>query len=286
MSILDEIIEEKRRELALLLVEQPLQQLKELAMGRYEPRGFAKALRQSVDAAIIAEYKRGSPSRGMFQKSLDPVSTALAFARAGASSISVLTDAKFFFGSLAFVPLIRDHLKKAGFETPLLRKDFIIDPLQVWQTRAIGADAMLLILAALDDEQFSSLLRTGLEVELDILVEVHNSEELHRAIRCIEKEYPGENSSSEILLGINNRDLNTFVTDLSVTETLAAEAIKLLGASDSALGQIQLISESGIFTRADIDRLLACNVNGFLVGEALIAKGDPGENLQQLLGAS
>ena len=286
MNILDKIIQEKKQEVARLHREQPLAHLQELAHGRYTPRGFARAIRARDDAAIIAEFKRGSPSRGVFARSLDPVVTGLAFAQAGACCISVLTDAPFFAGSLGFLPLIRDHLDKSEFETPLLRKDFMIDPLQIWQSRAIGADAVLLILAALDDEQFCILLETAFEVGLDILVEVHTSEELQRAVKCLQTVYTKEVAECEILLGINNRDLTTFVTDLGVTEKLAAEAIHLLQESDPVLHSIQIISESGITERADIDRLQACAVDGFLVGEALVATGNAGENLRTLISKS
>ncbi|MCL4153670.1 UNVERIFIED_CONTAM: hypothetical protein GTU68_024331 [Idotea baltica] len=260
----------------------------QLANNGYKPRGFANALETAQDAAIIAEFKRGSPSLGVFQRSLDPVRTAIDFASAGASCISVLTDAKFFAGSLGFVPLIRDHLENKGYSTPLLRKDFIIHPHQVWQSRAIGADAMLLIMAALSDEQFCELLQTGFNTDLDILVEVHNSQELQRAIKCIRLENKESTSKSRIILGINNRDLASFKTDLKVSEKLAAELKEIFAQAselteNKILATIPIVSESGIKTRKDIDQLMAHSIRAFLIGESLVIKGSPKENLEKLL---
>lgn len=293
MTILDKILKEKRSEVDTQSKEQPLALVQAVAHSRYKPRGFAAAIAAAERPAIIAEIKRGSPSRGVFRRSLDPVEAAHAFSRGQAACLSILTDAQFFAGSISFVPLVRDHLQKSGLHTPILRKDFIIDPYQVWQSKAIGADAVLLILAALDEQQYQSLLSLALELELDVLIEVHNTEELQAAIRGLQAVYPAHcndtiesdpihNGKAQALLGINNRDLHSFVCDLEVTERLAAEAQHLLQESAPALHSVQLISESGIHHRADIDRLLACGVDGFLVGESIVAEGDLEQNLRAL----
>lgn len=284
MSILDKIIAKKWQELEAQTREQPLERVQALANSRYQPRGFARTLRDAEAPAIIAEIKRGSPSRGVFRRSLDPVDAALSFAHSGACCLSVLTDLEFFSGSLSFVPLIRDHLNKSNLALPLLRKDFIVDRYQIWQSLALGADALLLILAALSDDSYQSLLAESLDAGLDVLIEVHDEEELTRAITGLRNVYPQKRTNAEALLGINNRCLKSFVTDLGTTERLSALAIHQLQESDISLHRIPLITESGISTREDIDRMLHCAVDGFLVGEALVLEGDLAENLRALRG--
>lgn len=282
MSILEKILVQKRSEVASQKADQDLERVKQIALERVQPRGFAAALR-GKSPAIIAEIKRGSPSRGDIRRNLDPVAAATAFANNGAAALSILTDSQFFLGSLAFVPVVREQLSKQGQEIPILRKDFIIDPYQVWQSRAMGADAILLIVAALQDEQFATLLRETFAAGLDVLVEIHDEEELHRAIAALSTVFAESEPKSRPLLGINNRDLRTFTTDLRVTERLAKTYQTALATTSGPLNTLLLVSESGISSRDDLETLAGYGANAFLVGESLVASGEPGENLRQLL---
>ena len=258
--ILDQILETKKKEIAADQILHPLSELKKIVVDADKTRGFAEHLRQTSAAgtAIIAEVKKGSPSKGIIRADFDPVAIARSYERGGASCLSVLTDAHYFYGSLEYLGQIR-----AQVALPLLRKDFIIDPYQVFQARVAGADAILLIAAALEDTQLQELAELATELELDTLLEVHNGIELERALKL-----PVD------LIGINNRDLQTFVTDLSVTEQLAGK-----------IPQHQLaVAESGIHSRADIERLQQAGAGAFLIGESLMRETDIEGKLGSLLG--
>jgi indole-3-glycerol phosphate synthase len=259
--ILDKILQTKVEEVAAAKVREPYSEL-ERRVGDLEdqPRGFARALRTMVDSggtAIIAEVKKGSPSKGIIRADFDPVDIAEIYENAGATCLSVLTDEQYFFGHLRNLWLIREQVS-----LPLLRKDFIIDPYQVVEARVAGADAILLIAAALDDDKLRELAELAASLQLDTLLEVHDVEELERALTL-----PVD------LIGINNRNLKTFVTDLGVTEQLAARIPKMQLA----------IAESGINSRADIDRLQAAGAGAFLIGESLMRETDIETKLKSLI---
>ncbi len=243
MSRLDEILRVKRDEIERLRPRRD--ELHRAALLRNDVRGFAFALRQEAGKlALIAEVKKASPSAGVIVESFDPVAIAKNYARAGVEAISVLTDENFFQGHLDYLQLIRDQVPQ-----PLLRKDFVLDPLQIMEAAAAGADAILLIVAALDQEQLVSLLETAALYQLDVLVEVHTLAELDRALETDPR-----------VIGLNNRNLATFEVDLRVTETL----------SEQVPDEIVLVSESGIRTAEDLSRIKACGVDAVLIGEALM----------------
>jgi len=256
-SILDRIFAAKREELDAVRRRVALDEVRARAADNAAPRDFAAALR-SHRPAIIAEIKRASPSKGDILPNLDPPSVAREYARAGAACISVLTD-RHFKGSLEDLRAVR-----AAVTLPLLRKDFIFDPYQVYEARAAGADCILLIAAMLSESAVADLNALARELRMAALVEVHNSDELDVAIRI----GPG-------LIGINNRDLHTFVTDIAVTEKLLA------GRKLSSL----VVSESGIDSPSDIVRLDRAGAGGFLIGESLLRGGNPAAKLSELMGA-
>lgn len=224
------------------------------------PRGFERHLREAALSGwtpIIAEVKKGSPSKGIIREGFDPLEIAEIYQDNGATCLSVLTDEKFFFGHLRYLALIREQVG-----LPMLRKDFIIDPWQVYEARAAGADAILLIASILEPQQIVDLAGIARSVHLDVLLEVHDEVEMETA--C----------ATDIgLIGVNNRNLRTFVTDLDTTGRLAA----LLPP-----GRL-LVAESGINIRADIERLQAAGAKAFLIGEALMREDDIGAKLQSLL---
>lgn len=224
------------------------------------PRGFERHLREAAHSGwtpIIAEVKKGSPSKGVIREGFDPLEIAEIYQDNGATCLSVLTDEKFFLGHLRYLALIREQVG-----LPMLRKDFIIDPFQVYEARAAGADAILLIASILEPQQIIDLAGIARSVHLDILLEVHDEAEMETA--C----------NTDIgLIGVNNRNLRTFVTDLGTTGRLAA----LLPP-----GRL-LVAESGINNRADIERLQAAGAKAFLIGEALMREDDIGAKLQELL---
>jgi indole-3-glycerol phosphate synthase len=261
--ILDRILSTKKEEIAAAkALESEAQLIARCAKVEETPRGFARALRAARDAgrtALISEVKKGSPSKGIICADFDPLMIAKTYEQGGATCLSVLTDEQYFHGHLNYLQLIREQVS-----LPLLRKDFIIEPYQVYQARVAGADAILLIAAALSDAQMIALAGVARELGLDTLLEVHNEEELERSLNI-----PVD------LIGINNRDLKTFVTDIAVTERLAAR-----------IPQQQLaVAESGIYSRADVERLSAAGAGAFLVGESLMREGDIVAKLQELLGA-
>lgn len=255
--ILDEIMASKRDELDEVKERVPLDELLSCLSDLPSTRDLPSALRAD-GINIIAEIKKASPSKGIIREDFDPVEIALAYEANGATAISILTEEKFFKGSLVFLSSIREKVS-----LPLLRKDFIFDHYQLVEARVCGADAVLLIAAVLDDDTLKSLLDGASELGLSALVEVHNEEELERTVQ-----------SGAELIGINNRDLKTFVTDIETTRRLIP-----LVPDDRVI-----VSESGINTRADIESLKSAGAGAFLIGEALMREPQPGEKLKELLG--
>lgn len=226
-------------------------------------RGFTAALKSRVqqgEAAIIAECKKASPSRGVIRENYHPAAIARDYEKGGATCLSVLTDTQFFQGS-------DDHLKaaRAACKLPVLRKDFIIDPYQIHETRALGADCILLIVAALDDQLLREFAELSQELGMDVLVEIHNREELERALLLRTE-----------LIGINNRDLRTFSVDLQTTLDLLTDVFP----------DRLVVTESGIKSRADVARMRSHDVHAFLVGEALMTAKDPGAMLRDLFSST
>ncbi len=260
-DILQKIVAVKEEEVASARLCQPLAELQaRLADLEDQPRGFAQALRiadESGWTAVIAEVKKGSPSKGVIRADFDPLAIAETYAMNGAACLSVLTDERFFLGHLRYLGIIRELVR-----LPLLRKDFLFDPYQLYEARVAGADAVLLIAAMLDLHQLRDLAGLARELAMDVLLEVHDERELELALQV-----------NVEMIGINNRDLRTFVTDLATTERLA----KLIP------GNRLVIAESGIETRSDIDRLHRAGASAFLIGEALMREDDIGAKLQQLI---
>ena len=256
--ILDEIVETKRREVAQRKETIPLRSLLKAVEKMPPARDFKAALDADAGCAIIAEVKRRSPSRGLLRADFDPVRIAAEYEQNGAAAISVLTDETFFGGSDAILSAVR-----AAVSLPLLRKEFIIDPYQIHETRAIGADALLLIAAILTEVQLREYRELAASLGLAALVEVHDGTELEKAL----------GAGAEII-GINNRDLKTFQTDLQTTLALAP----LIPADRIA------VSESGIRSRQDIETLTKAGISAFLIGETLIAAPEIGPKLEELLG--
>ncbi|MDD3760816.1 MAG: indole-3-glycerol phosphate synthase TrpC [Acidithiobacillus sp.] len=258
-DILQKILAEKRHELARRQKRLPLADLESAARLASPPRPFAQALLDRAGtgkAAVIAEIKKASPSAGVIREDFNPVEIARDYAAHGATCLSVLTDESFFQGSDSYLTAARE-----ACALPLLRKDFLIDPYQVWEARAIGADAILLIVAALSDAQMAELEACALELGMSVLVESHDAAELDRAL-CLRTP----------LMGINNRDLRTFVTDIQ-------RSIELL--PQIPAGRL-LISESGIRQPADVQTLRRAGIHAFLVGEGLMRAPNPGQALQEL----
>jgi indole-3-glycerol phosphate synthase len=247
--ILDEILEQKRRELDLARAARSPEELARAAQDVVEtPRGFGAALRSGPEPRVIAEIKRRSPSRGEIREDFDPIACAEAFADGGAAALSVLTDEHFFGGHLSFLSKVR-----GAVDLPLLRKDFTIDPYQVDEARLGGADAVLLIATALRQDELVALCSRTAERSLDALVEVHDESELERAV-----------AAGADLIGINNRDLRSFETDLCVTERLAPRIPE----------GVVVVAESGIFNPEDVRRLQRAGAHAFLVGESLMRQED------------
>jgi len=275
MNILDTIVEQKKREVAKLpprLI--AAGDLRDALLERGERRDFLAALQhpRHGDIALIAEVKKASPSAGVICQDFDPVRLAKEYEAAGASCLSVLTDGKFFQGAL-------DHLRqiRAAVKLPLLRKDFMIDERQILEAIEWGADAILLIVAILDDAQLERFHALAAEADLAALVEVHDEAELERALAA------GAN-----LIGVNNRDLKTFKVDLATTERLAMRLKSSAGVSPAPNRRdacaTLLVTESGIHTRADVERLKQCGANAILVGESLMKHGDIKSKVRELIG--
>ncbi len=265
MNILDTIVEEKRREIARL-PERILAagDLHDALLERDERRDFLGALhtQQTGPVALIAEVKKASPSAGVICKDFDPVRIARDYEAAGASCLSVLTDEKFFQGSLEYLRQVR-----AAVKLPLLRKDFIIDERQILEAVEWGADAILLIAAILDDAKLERFHALAVDAGLAALVEVHDEAELDRALAI---EAP--------LIGVNNRNLQTFKVDLGTTERLAAKL------NASGRPGTMLVAESGIHSRGDVDRLAKAGAGAILVGESLVKQGDIRAKVRELIG--
>ena len=265
MNILDTIVKQKKREVASLRDEViDVQELKDALTKRGDHRGFNYALRHPRHGAValIAEVKKASPSAGVIRAEFDPVQIAREYEAAGASALSVLTDESFFQGSLDYLKQIR-----AAVDLPLLRKDFIIDERQILESIEWGADAILLIVAILSDSALKRFHDLATEAGLAVLVEVHDAEELGRALEIDSR-----------LIGINNRDLKTFEVDLATTEILAAKAF-----SKTDRDNLVVVAESGIHTRADVVRVGQAGARAILVGESLM-RGDITTKAAELLG--
>lgn len=261
-DILQKIVAHKREEVAVAQAKFPMARLlQRLELVEDRPRGFIRGLRamhESGGTAVIAEVKKGSPSKGVIRADFDPITIAETYQAHGAVCLSVLTDEKFFLGHLNYLGLIREQVS-----LPLLRKDFICDPYQIVEARAFGADAVLLIAAMLDLGQLREFNACARELRLDVLLEVHDETELELALQ----------TDCE-LIGINNRSLRTFVTDLGTTERL-----RPLVPADRFV-----VAESGINGRADVERLLKAGAGAFLIGEALMREDDIGAKLEELIG--
>jgi indole-3-glycerol phosphate synthase len=266
-SVLDQILQSKRREVAERQARVPLESLRETIGTLGRPRNFFHAVTRKTPKRVnlIAEIKKASPSAGVIRGDFDPVAIAQAYAAAGADALSVLTDEPFFQGKLEYIHAVRDRVK-----LPVLRKDFIIDPYQVYETRACGADAMLLIAECLETSELIDLQILATELSLTCLIEVHDMDNLMR----VRDHVIGFPHRSYSLLGINNRDLRTFQTDLGTTLRLA-ELVEDRGV---------LVSESGIQTASDIAKLATAGVGAVLVGETLMRSGDVGATIRELFG--
>ncbi len=258
-DILEKIVAVKRQEVAAALARKPLSAMRADAESRVLTRDFVGAMRAKIAAglpAVIAEVKKASPSKGVLRADFIPADIAQSYAEHGAACLSVLTDQQFFQGNV-------DYLKqaRASCDLPVLRKDFMVDPYQVYEARAMGADCILLIAACLDDAQMQSLEALAMSLDMAVLVEVHDGAELQRALKL-----------KTPLLGINNRNLKTF--DVSLDTTLG-----LL--KDVPAGHL-LVTESGISTVADVQRMRAAGVQAFLVGEVFMRADEPGQALAEL----
>ena len=264
-NILEKIVWEKDREVAIARERMPLEQLKAKVAALPPARDFLAALRgAAIKPAVIAEVKKASPSKGVIREDFDPVAIAKAYASGGASCLSVLTDKSFFQGGFDVLVEVRDAV-----DLPLLCKDFILTPYQLYQARAAGADAALLIAAILTDQDLAYLNKVAKALGLTVLVEVHDAEELERVL----------NLGGFPLIGINNRDLTSFETDLATTERLMEQFASRL-AEQGAL----LVSESGLFLRSDLDRVQTAGAGAVLVGEALMRQADVEAGLRSLIG--
>ena len=259
MNKLDEICATKREEVATRKRERSLADLEARARERSAPRGFRTALERAEQSGfgLIAEIKRASPSKGVIRKHFEPADHARAYAAGGAACLSVLTDAPYFQGHEDYLVAAR-----AACDLPVLRKDFMVDPWQVAEARAIGADAILIIVAALEDGAMAEIEAAAVERGMDVLVEVHDAAEMERVERLRSR-----------LIGVNNRNLKTFETKLETTKELAPLA------PEGAL----LVGESGIATNADCRRLARAGVRSFLVGESLMRQADVEAATRKLL---
>jgi len=258
-DILERILVAKRREVEEAKARVPLTKLRDAADAAGAPRGFERALRSRTDAgraAVIAEIKRASPSKGLIRADFDPARIARSYEANGAACLSVLTDREFFGGSAGDL-----HAARGACALPVLRKDFIVDPYQLHESRAWGADCILLIVAALPERELRDLESEALSLGLDVLVECHDAEELSVAL--------GMRSP---LIGINNRNLRTFETRLETTLSLV----------DRMPPDRLLVTESGIASPQDVERLQAAKVSAYLVGSAFMTAEDPGKELSRL----
>ena len=254
-NILTKILEHKRLEVAQRKAHRSQSLLRELAETVAPTRGFAKAVSEQ-SPAVIAEIKKASPSKGVIRENFDPVAIAVSYYEGGATCLSVLTDRHFFQGDDDDLTDARNNMP-----LPVLRKDFVVDEYQVFEARAIGADCILLIAAALDAESMRALYEIATSIELDVLIEVHDASELHAAVAL-----------EPSLIGINNRDLESFNTNIDTT-------LELL---DRIPETVKVVTESGIRTPDDVKRLRRAGVDAFLVGEAFMRAEDPGKQIKAL----
>ena len=248
MKMLDRIMETKRADVAARKATISLADLDAGIAQRTKPRGFRAALDAKQGQALIAEIKKASPSKGLIRADFDPPAHARAYQAGGAACLSVLTDEQWFQGADSYLTAARDAV-----EIPVLRKDFMVDPWQVTEARSLGADAILIIVAALDDGQMAEIEAAALDCGMDSLVEIHDEGELERALRLKSR-----------LIGVNNRDLRDFSVDFQRTYDLVGKAP----------ADCTFIAESGLTTRADLDAMAAQGVRCFLVGEALMRQDD------------
>ncbi len=258
-TILEQIIAHKATEVAAAKAQVSHAELETQLAQANPTRGFQTALVQRVanqQPAVIAEIKKASPSKGLIREDFDPVAHARDYAAHGAACLSILTDERYFQGSNAYMQQAR-----SACELPVIRKDFMIEPYQIAESRVLGADCILLIVAALEDAQLNELAAYANEIAIDVLVEVHNREELDRALELNTK-----------LIGINNRDLHSFTTSLDTTLALAKHI------PDDKV----VITESGINTTDDVNLMIDNGIYGFLIGESLMRDSRPGQKLQQL----
>jgi indole-3-glycerol phosphate synthase len=258
-DILKKILDKKLEEIANRKQRMSVADLEDIAQGIEKPRGFYKALQHKVSAkkpAIIAEIKKASPSQGVIRENFEPITIGLDYAMNGAACLSVLTDKDFFQGAEAYLSMVRQRCP-----LPVIRKDFMIDPYQIYETRALGADCILLIVAALGDGQMQELSDTATNLGLDVLVESHDAEELERALKLDTK-----------LIGINNRNLRTFETSLQTTLDL-----KAMIPPDKIV-----ITESGIHSHDDVQLMLNNDIYAFLVGESFMRAESPGQKMREL----
>jgi indole-3-glycerol phosphate synthase len=258
-NILNKILDTKREEIRLTSGYRPLSELEVEAQSAPSVRDFEVAIRSKIAAgqsAVIAEVKKASPSKGVIREHFDPIDIAQSYERHGAACLSVLTDRDYFMGAAEYLVAAR-----SATQIPVLRKDFIIDPYQIYEARCMGADCILLIVAALEQSQMENLERVAMQLGMSVLVEAHSREEFERATRL-----------QTTLIGVNNRDLRSFETSLQTTLSLLA---------DLPSGRI-LITESGIHRREDVVLMRDRGVNAFLVGEAFMRQQDPGLALKSL----
>ena len=257
MNILDSIMAERRADAEAAEKRMPIAELRKQAAGR-KHHSLSKVLTAGRGTQIIAEIKKASPSAGLLRPDFRPAAIARTYEASGAAAISVLTEPRHFLGSDEHLCKVREAVN-----IPVLRKDFIADPYQVYKTAAMGADVMLLIVAALDEKQLRSLYTEAVACGLDVLVESHTADELKRALEL-----------QNAIIGVNSRNLKTLKTDLTIARDLAAMIPKNRLA----------VAESGIKTRADIEDLTRLGYRGFLIGETLMTASDPAEMLKELLG--
>jgi indole-3-glycerol phosphate synthase len=258
-TVLDKILAATREEVGRRRVATSVGALEEIARDMARPRGFAAALAEKAQTghALIAEIKKASPSRGLIRADFDPPAHARAYEAGGAACLSVLTDGPWFQGADSYLIAAR-----AACALPVIRKDFMVDPWQVAEARVIGADAILIIVAALDDAEMAEIEAAAIDHGMDCLVEVHDEAELERALRLRSR-----------LIGVNNRDLRDFTVDLGRTERLA----KLMPEGT------QIVAESGLASKAELDRLAEAGVHRFLVGETLMRQPDVAAATRKLL---
>jgi indole-3-glycerol phosphate synthase len=258
-DILKTILAKKAEEVARRKLNMTIANLEDIADSVERPRGFYNAIQNKVlskKTAIIAEIKKASPSQGVIREDFQPIAIGLDYAMNGATCLSVLTDKEFFQGSEAYLQMVRDRCP-----LPVLRKDFMIDPYQIYEARALGADCILLIVAALADSQMHELSDTATKLGMDVLVEVHDGEELQRALTLDTR-----------LIGINNRNLRTFTTSLQTTLDLKAHIPE----------DRIIITESGIHTHDDVQLMLDNGIYTFLVGEVFMRAENPGQKMREL----